>query len=153
MTLKHLKAGLYIGVRSGMTSESQPADHRPTRFSVRPPARFGNGADFTLWIQRVELYLREANVPDGKKGQELVSLLEDEAFRIVSQMRFLSDDAIDYTAVKNCLEKQFAPPGVEFEWQRKLHMAQQQNAESLTEFAARLRMLADRAFPSLIFMK
>ena len=81
-----------------MTSESQPADHRPTRFSVRPPARFGKGADFTLWIQRVELYLREANVPDRKKGQELISLLEDEAFCIVSQMGFLSDDAIDYTA-------------------------------------------------------
>ena len=96
----------------------------------------------------MELYLKEANVPDEKKGQELVSLLEDEAFRIVSQMGFLCDDAIDYTAVKKCLEKQFAPPGVELEWQRKLHMAQQKSAESLTEFAARLRMLADRAFPS-----
>ena len=31
--------------------------------------------------------------------------------------------AIDYTAVKKCLEKHFAPPGVEFEWQLKLHMA------------------------------
>ena len=29
-------AGLYIGVRSGMATESQPADYRPTRFSVRP---------------------------------------------------------------------------------------------------------------------
>ena len=96
----------------------------------------------------VELYLKEAKVPDKKKGQELVSLLEDEAFRIVSQMGFLCDDAIDYTAVKKCLEKQFAPPGVELEWQRKLHMAQQKSAESLTEFAAQLRMLADRAFPS-----
>ena len=96
----------------------------------------------------MELYLKEAKVPDEKKGQELVSLLEDEAFRIVSQMGFLCDDAIDYTAVKKCLEKQFAPPGVELEWQRKLHMAQQKSAESLTEFAARLRMLADRAFPS-----
>ena len=101
----------------------------------------------------MELYLKEAKVPDGKKGQELVSLLEDEAFRTVSQMGFLCDDAIDYTAptaVKKCLEKQFAPPGVELEWQRKLHMAQQKSAESLTEFAARLRMLADRAFPCIM---
>ena len=50
--------------------------------------------------------------------------------------------------MKKCLETQFAPPGVEFEKQRKLHMAQQKSAEPLTEFAARLRMLADRAFPS-----
>ena len=41
-----------------------------------------------------------------------------------------------------------AIPGVELEWQRKLHTAQQKSAESLTEFAARLRMLADRSFPS-----
>ena len=53
--------------------------------------------DFTFWIQRGELYLKEANVPDEKKGQELVSLLEDEAFCIVSQMG--CDDAIDYTVV------------------------------------------------------
>ena len=133
-----IKAGLYIGVRSGMDAQSQTADadHRPTRFSVRPPARFGKGVDFTLWIQRVELYLKEANIPNEKKGQELVSLLEDEAFRIVSQMGYLSDDAIDYTAVKKCLEMQFAPPGVELELQRQLHTAQQKSAESLTEFAA-----------------
>ena len=43
---------------------------------------------------------------------------------------------------------QFAPPGVELEWQQKLHMAQQKSTESLMEFAAQLRMLADRAFPS-----
>ena len=87
-------------------------------------------------------------MPDKKKGQELaiVSLLEDDAFRIVSQIGYLRDDVIGYTVVKKCLEKQFAPPGVKFEWQRKLYMAQQKSAESLTEFAARLRMLADRAF-------
>ena len=131
-----------------MDSETQTPDHRSTRFSVRPLARFGKGVDFTLWIQRMELYLKEANVPDEKNSQELVSLLEDEAFHIVSQMGYLRDDAIDYTAVKKCLEKQFAPPSVEFEWQRKLQMAQQKSAESFTEFAAQLRMLADRAFPS-----
>ena len=65
----------------------------------------------------MELYLKEANVPDEKKGQEYVSLLENEALRIVSQMGYLSDDAIDYTAVKKCLEKQFAPSGIELEWQ------------------------------------
>ena len=40
------------------------------RFSVRPPpARFFAGSDFTLWIQRVELYMKEAEIPDEKKGQ------------------------------------------------------------------------------------
>ena len=66
-----------------MTEEDGP--RRVTRYSVRPPSRFvGKGADFRLWIQRVELYFREADVPRDKRGQELASLLDDEPFRIVS---------------------------------------------------------------------
>ena len=72
------------------------------RFSVRPPARLVAGTDFTLWIQRVELYMKEAEIPD--EGQELVSLLEDDAFRIVSQMGLLCADKVEYTAVKMCLQ-------------------------------------------------
>ena len=59
---------------------------------------------------------------------------------------FYSD--IDYAAVKECLEKQFAPSGIQLEWQRKFHMGQQGQAESLIEFSARLRMLVDKAYPS-----
>ena len=40
------------------------------------------GNDFRLWIERVELYMREAGISEGKIGQELVSLLEDEPFRM-----------------------------------------------------------------------
>eukprot|EP00731_Ephydatia_muelleri_P017571 Em0010g669a len=96
-----------------MTEEDGP--RRVTRYSVRPPSRFvGKGADFRLWIQRVELYFREADVPRDKRGQELASLLDDEPFRIVSQMGLLRvDSGIDYAAVKECLEKQFAPSGLQ----------------------------------------
>ena len=92
-----------------MTEEDGP--RTVTRYSVRPPSRFvGKGADFRLWIQRVELYFREADIPRDKRGQELASLLDDEPFRIVSQMGLLRvDSGIDYAAVKECLEKQFAP--------------------------------------------
>ena len=123
-------------------------EKKTARFSVRPPARFVSGTDFTLWIQRVELYMKEAEIPDENKGQELVSLLEDDAFRIVSQMGLLCADKVEYTAVKTCLQRQFSPAGMELEWQRRLHAAQQKSTESLTEFAGRLRMLADKAFPS-----
>ena len=41
-------------------------------------------------MQRVELYFREAEVPEDKRGQELASLLDDEPFRIVSQMGLLN---------------------------------------------------------------
>ena len=55
---------------------------------------------------------------------------------------------IDYAAVKECLEKQFAPSGIQLEWQRKFHTGQQGQSESLIEFSARLRMLVDKAYPS-----
>ena len=131
---------------SGANPLQEGAGVRTTRFSVRPPSRFaGKGADITIWIQRIELYFKEAGLPNDKQGQELVSLLEDEPFRIVSQMDV--ETGIDYAAVKKCLEGQYAPLGVELDWQRKFHAAQQKQTESLIEFSARLRMLADRAYP------
>ena len=59
----------------------------PTRFSARPPPRFATDSDFNLWIKQVEVYIQEVGLPEEKKGAELVSLLEDESFRIVSQLQ------------------------------------------------------------------
>ena len=53
---------------------------KTARFSVRLPARFVSGTDFTLWIQRVELYMNKMVIPDEMKGKELISLLEDGVF-------------------------------------------------------------------------
>eukprot|EP00731_Ephydatia_muelleri_P034851 Em0081g16a len=94
-------------------------ERRPTRFSARPPPRFATGTDFSLWIKRVELYIQEAGLPEEKKGAELVSLLEDEPFRIVSQLGLA-----------------------------KMHVARQKAGESVLEFAGRLRVLADKGYPS-----
>ena len=79
-------------------------ERRPTRFSARPPPRFATGTDFSLWIKRVELYIQEAGLPEEKKGAELVSLLEDEPFRIVSQLGLVSE-TVEYDAVKACLTR------------------------------------------------
>ena len=122
-------------------------ERRPTRFSARPPPRFATGTDFSLWIKRVELYFQEAGLPEEKKGAELVSLLEDEPFRIVSQLGLVSE-TVEYGAVKACLARHFAPDGVELEWQAKMHVARQKAGESVLEFAGRLRVLADKGYPS-----
>ena len=62
-------------------------------------------------------------------------MLEDEPFRIVSQMGLLDvETGVDYAAVKKCLEGQYAPLGVELDWQRKFHAAQQKQTESLTVY-------------------
>ena len=68
------------------------------RASARPPAKYAPSADFRLWIQRFEIYLREADVPTDKKARELVSLLDDEPFRIISQFGLLTSD--DYDSIK-----------------------------------------------------
>ena len=61
-------------------------------------------------MQRVELYFREAEVPEDKRGQELASLLDDEPFRIVSQMGLLNFySGIDYAAVKECCHAKIVP--------------------------------------------
>ena len=135
----------YIGVRSGMTEPER--ERRPTRFSARPPPRFATGTDFSLWIKRVELYIQEAGLPEEKKGAELVSLLEDEPFRIVSQLGLVSE-TVEYDAVKACLASHFSPDGVELEWQAKMHVARQKAGESVLEFAGRLRVLADKGYSS-----
>ena len=135
----------YIGVRSGMTEPER--ERRPTRFSARPPPRFATGTDFSLWIKRVELYIQEAGLPEEKKGAELVSLLEDELFRIVSQLGLVSE-TVEYDMVKACLASHFSPDGVELEWQAKMHVARQKAGESVLEFAGRLRVLADKGYSS-----
>eukprot|EP00731_Ephydatia_muelleri_P034012 Em0044g32a len=127
---------------------AEQEERKAVRFSARPPARFAKGADFNLWVKRLELYFREAKVPDNKRGEELVALLEDDAFRVVSQSGFVSGDGVEYEEVKKCLQEQYAPKGVELEWQRKLHSAHQERPETLLEFSGRLRMLADKAYPS-----
>ena len=64
---------------TGSRVMTEDSPRRVTRYSVRPPSRFaGKGADFRLWMQCVELYFMEAEVPEDKRGQELASLLDDE---------------------------------------------------------------------------
>ena len=67
--------------------------------------------------------------------------MDKRPFRIMNQMGLLNfDSGIDYAAVKECFEKQFAPSGILLEWQRKFHTGQQRQAEMLIEFSARLHM-------------
>ena len=49
---------------------AEQEERKAVRFSARPPARFAKGADFNLWVKRLELYFREAKIPDVKRGEE-----------------------------------------------------------------------------------
>ena len=94
----------YSGVRSGMATEEldmevdrQVATNganriqaRAVRMSVRPPARFSatyasDLATKVLWLRRFEPYVQQARIPTEKWVAKLLSLLEDEPFRVVMQ--------------------------------------------------------------------
>ena len=85
--------------------------------------------------------------PIGKDNQvtgELLSLLDDGPFRVVSQQGLINSS---YDSVVKCLRALYAPKGNELEWQRKLQDRMQKPGEQLVEFAGELRVLADRAYP------
>ncbi len=103
------------------------------------------GADLTLWLTRFKLYARGSGIPDPEWKVELLSLLDDEAFRVANQLGMV--EAGDYAALKAHLIRQFSPEGDDLEWQQRLQNRSQKAGESLAEFAGALRMLADRAYP------
>ena len=112
---------------------------------ARPPARYATGADFNLWLQRFELYVAEAGIREIMQGKELLSLLDDEPFRIASQIGLVAE--VNPEVVKTSLREQFCPVGNELEWQLKLHERRQKSNKKLSEFAGSLRVLADKAYP------
>ena len=118
---------------------------RMVRMSLRPPARFAVGTDFTLWRSRFELYVKQVKLAEDQWVSELLPLLEDEPFRIVSQQGLV--ECTDYNVVIKCLEDFYAPVGNELEWQRRFQGRTQKPQEQLLEFVGALRVLADRAYP------
>ncbi len=116
------------------------------RMSARPPSKFSSATDFSLWIQRFEIYVTEAGIPPEKRAKELLSLLEDAPFRVVSQLGLVGTE--DYGVLKKQLQQHYAPEGNELEWQYRLQSRQQKSGEPLSDFAGELRVLVDKAYPA-----
>ena len=92
-----------------------------------------------------ELYVKQVKLAEDQWMSELLPLLEDEPFRIVSQQGLVA--CTDYKVVIKCLEDFYAPVGNELEWQRRFQGRTQKPQEQLLEFVGALRVLADRAYP------
>ena len=108
--------------------------------------RFAQKTDLPLWLTRFELNVRQAKIPEEQWTCELLPLLEDVLFRIVSQQGQAT--STDYQAVVRCLKNQFSPDGNELEWQFRLQQRTQKPEESLIEFSGVLGQLADKAYPN-----
>ena len=57
---------------------------------------------------------------NGTMVAKLLSLLEDEPFRVVMQQGLDSDS--EYSGVTECLKAQYNPDGNELEWQAKFNI-------------------------------
>ena len=137
--------GHNTGVRSGMSVPAEGA--RLVRVSARPPSKFSVAGDFSLCIQRFEIYLAEAEIPAEKRAKELLSCLDDEPFCIVNQLGLVN--SVDYGLLKE-LQKHYAPEGNELEWQYQLQSRRQKLGEPLSEFAGELRLMVDKAYPAWV---
>ena len=104
------------------------------------------GADFTVWLTKFEMYTQQSDIAEPQRVKELLSLLEDEPFRDVSQHGLLETG--DYRAVTRCLRQHYARDGNELEWQYKLQTRTQRPGEQLADFTGALRVLADKAYPT-----
>ena len=114
--------------------------------SLRPPPRFGAKGDWKLWLSRFEMYATQAKIAKDSWSKELLSLLEDEPYRMVTHHGLAQTG--DYVAVCDCIQRSYAPLGSELEWQLKVRTRVQKVGESLMEFCGALRGMADKAFPA-----
>ena len=119
---------------------------RVMRIGLRPPPSFPAIGDWELWVSRFELYVLQATISEGLWTKELLTLLEDELFQVLSRHRPANSN--DYKAVCACLQQHFAPFGNELEWQFKFQSRVQKVGESLLEYSGDLRRMADKVYPS-----
>ena len=92
------------------------------------------------------MYATQANIAEDSWTKELLLLLEDKPYRVVTHHGLAQSD--DYDAVCDCIQQSYDPLGSELEWQLKVRTRVQKVAESLMEFCSALQGMADKAFPS-----
>ena len=109
---------------------------RVVRMSLRPPPRFGAKGDWKLWLSIFEMYATQAKIAKDSWSKELLSLLEDEPYRMVTHHGLAQTG--DYDAVCDCIQRFYAPLGSELEWQLKVRTRVQKVGESLMEFCGAL---------------
>ena len=129
------------------SSDEAPRPERYVQVSHRPPSRYAAATtDLDLWLKRFELYVRQLDIPEEQWAAELLPLLDDEAFRVVSQLGL--ESSTDYGTIVATSKQQFSPKENKLEWQHKLQTRRQQSGEELIQYAGALRVLADKAYPN-----
>ena len=108
-----LKSGAEKTETTTEENEMSTALARVVWMGLLPPPHFLASGDWEFWLSRFELYVLQANISEGRWTKELLPLLEDELFRVVSRQGLAQSN--DYKAVCACLQQQFAQVGNELE--------------------------------------
>ena len=114
------------------SAEAASQNQLTSRIRVRSPNKFAQDGDILLWLQRFELYVARATIPRTEWAKEVLSLLEDGPFRVVSHLGLADSD--DYEAVRKCLQQRYAPEGNELDWQLRLQSRTQKVGEPLEDY-------------------
>ena len=127
------------------TAGTEMASLRFIRMSLHSSAKFSPRSDFKLWLTGFEMCVWQAEIAETQKVQELLSLLEDKPFCVVSQQDLLGTD--NYDSVTKCLHQHYTLDRNKLERQYKLQTRTQKPGERLADFAGALRILAEKAYP------
>ena len=65
-------------------SGAAPAVQPIVKISLRPPARLSPESDLDLWLKCFEKYVKQTKIAKEQWTGELLPLLEDEPFRVVT---------------------------------------------------------------------
>ena len=92
-----------------------------------------------------DTYADKGKIGKGDGGKELLSLLDDEPFRLVYHNGLV--ESKDCSTICECLILRYSKTGMGLECQMKLQCSVQRPPESLLDFAGELQMIASKTFP------
>ena len=87
-------------------------------------------------------------IPRTEWAKEVLSLLEDDPFHVVSHLGLADRD--DYDAINKFLQQRYAPEGNELNWQLCLQSRTLKVGEPLEDYVGELGMLVEKAYPNWI---
>ena len=129
-------------------TKQENSDYLSGNLPCRKPEIFRYGGDFSAYIQNWLNYARIMRIPPEYKVRTLLTYLDAEC---QDKIRTLNLSKTEKTKVKLCIPKLkqvLEPNKTVVESRIKLFRAEQEPEETLTDFAGRLRKLADVAYNS-----
>ena len=122
--------------------------HGSAKFVGRKPAVFSESGKVRLdeWLNSLDVYFRVLALPSDQKVDTLLSFLEETTLNKVMNAR-IADLSPSYEDFKKALRSLIGKAECPATFRASVGTAQQDSAESVTDFAARVMSYVTRAYP------